>query len=217
MIKTTATILLAFVSLAMLLPPAVYGQEMFESEENGYRLQIPEGWVIQENEDVESSIDEVGFAIVAMLCKEDEALPAIGQGGEHNCASAELTDTILINMWPDLSSRPEFQNASIITTDDLVALHIQDIHHASSQIRIQNTTDVDEFTKLVNMTYTYNDDAGTLLLSGDFPVDSKSMAMVMLSQDRDTGYSINNNLINDNQTQHSPAVQEVFDSFELVS
>jgi hypothetical protein len=45
--------------------------------------------------------------------------------------------------------------------------------------------------------------------------------MFMLTQNRDIGYIINNSLSLENQTQqqlqHSPVVQEVFNSFEVVS
>jgi hypothetical protein len=111
---------------------------------------------------------------------------------------------------------PEFQHSSstiIPTTNDLVALWIQHLQNiGSSQIKIENTTDVDEFTRIVNMTSEY------------FNVNVKSLIMFVLSEDRNTGYSILNNkphnilLVDDyNQTEHSPAVQEVFDSFEVVS
>lgn len=53
--------------------------------------------------------------------------------------------------------------------------------------------------------------AGTFLPFDDYTYDVNSSTMFVLSQDRNTGYSINNNvaLVSDNQTeQHSPAVQE---------
>jgi hypothetical protein len=70
------------------------------------------------------------------------------------------------------------------------------------------------------MTYTYYSDAGTPFNPyDDYVSDVKRAAMFVLSQDRDTGYAIVNNITDDNnQTrQHSPAVWEVFNSFEVVS
>jgi plastocyanin len=202
----------------------------FESEEDGFRLQVPQDWVIQDD-DITTPSDR-SFDTVAMLCLENEALPGIG--GKHNCLAANLTDSIFINRWSDLQSMPQFQNESsssdsafggnssnnmiIPTTDDLVALRIQALQNQSdSQIKIENTTDVDEFTKLVNMTYQSVDRAGTILPFDDSTYNVKSTIMFVLSQDRNTGYYIANNIAADNQTQQSPAVQEVFDSFELVA
>jgi hypothetical protein len=70
--------------------------------------------------------------------------------------------------------------------------------------------DINEFTKIVDITSTNNNNN----------VDVKSRIMFMLTQNRDIGYIINNSLSPENQTQqlqHSPVVQEVFNSFEVVS
>ena len=242
-ITNTATIAILF-SLAMVVTTITTttttittasaqqsADRIFESEEDGFRLQIPQGWVIQ-GDDIFTPSDQ-SFDNVAMLCLENEALPGIG--GKHNCQSANLTDSIFINKWSDLQSMPQFQNESsssdsalggnssnnmmiiIPTTEDLVALRIQALQNQSdSQIKIENTTDVDEFTKLVDMTYQSVDEAGTILPFDDSTYNVKSTTMFVLSQDRNTGYYISNNIATDNQTQHSPAVQEVFNSFEIV-
>lgn len=159
-----------------------------------------------------------GIEVIAELCLENEALPAVG--GAYNCEAAARTDEISIERWPDLQSRPEFENITssnyTITTNDLLALRIQWLNNNASVfgIKIENSTDIDEFTKLVNMTYTRQDRVNIF-----FPVevDRKSSQMYVLSQDRNTGYVIYNNLNNTETQQHSPAVQEVFNSFELVT
>jgi hypothetical protein len=191
----------------------------FESEDDGFRLQIPQGWVIQDDDIV---LDPTAnYETIAVLCLENEALP--GLGGDYNCQAANLTDLININRWSDLQSMPEFQNESddssgvMITTNDLVALWIQYLQNFSNQIQIENSTDIYEFRKVDNMTYTYYSDAGTPFNPyDDFTYDVRSAQMYVLNQDRDTGYLINNNIADDNQTKHSPAVREVFYSFELV-
>jgi hypothetical protein len=195
----------------------------YESEELGFRLQVPQGWVIQDEDIITAPLDP-NIETIATLCLENEALP--GVGGDYNCEAANLTDVIYINRFSDLQSRPEFQNESdtdstiIPTTDDLVALWIQELQNESaSQIKIENTTDIDEFTKIVDMTYQYVETAGTVLPFDDFTYGLKSTGMYVLSQDRNTGYNIVNNLPIPNilnKTEHSPAVQQVFDSFQLV-
>jgi hypothetical protein len=60
----------------------------------------------------------------------------------------------------------------------------------------------------------YYDPAG-LLPFDETTTDSKARIMFVLSQDRNTGYSISHAIV---QTeQYPPAVQEVFNSFELVA
>jgi hypothetical protein len=176
----------------------VDSNRIFESEEDGFRLQIPQGWVIQDEDIITAPVDPI-IETIAMLCLENEALPDVG--GDYNCEAASLTDSILINRFPDLQSRPEFQNESatdstiIPTTDDLVALWIQELQNeGTSQIRIENTTDIDEFTKTVDMTYLYVETAGTALPFDDFTYEVKNTGMYVLSQDRNTGYTISNSL-----------------------
>ena len=96
-----------------------------------------------------------------------------------------------------------------VTTNDLVALWIQYLqNNTTSQIKIGNTTDVDEFTKIVDMTYIVHSAAGTLLPLDDYSYDVKCSLMFALSQDRNTGYQIFNNMATPNiwnRTEHSPA------------
>ena len=114
---------------------------------------------------------------------------------------------------------PKSQNESsrsdiiIPTTNDLVALRIQALQNTSpSQIRIEDTTDVDEFTKIVNMTFASVERGGTLLPFDDYTINMKSAGMFVLTQDRNTAYVIHNNVFPDPTTeeerQHLPAVQE---------
>jgi hypothetical protein len=201
-------------------------QGQFESQEGGFRLQVPEGWVIQDGDDIiDSTTLDSGSEDVAVLCPEKDALPGIG--GAHNCQAANLTDSIFITRWSDLQSRPEFENASssnngVITptTDDMVALWVRYLQNVSaSQIKIVNATDVNGFTRIVNMTYQVVNKAGTLLPFDDYTYGVKAAVMLALSQDRNTGYSIVNALSDHNiynRTEFSPAVKEVFDSFELI-
>ena len=191
----------------------------FESEVDGFRLQVPQGWVIEDNENIPT--EPLGIEDIALLCPQNEALPAIG--GEYNCLAANLSDGIFISRYPDLQSMPELQDIpEPPTTNDLLALWIQALQtgNQTRDIQIVNTTDVDEFRKIADMTWIVYDVAGTPFNPfDDFTYNAKSESMFVLSQDRNTGYQIVNTLavpnIN-NQTEHSPAVQEVFNSFELI-
>jgi hypothetical protein len=222
-VKITATIAILF-SFGMVFPTTAVSAQSdrtYQSEDDGFRLQVPQGWVIEDHDNIPQGPNGES---AALLCLENEALP--GLGGEHNCQAANLTDAIYINIWPDLQSMPEFQNESssngIITPtiDDMVALWVRYLQNVSaSQIKIVNATDVNEFTKIVNMTYQVVNNAGTLLPFDDYTYNVKAAVMLALSQDRNTGYSIVNALSDHNiynQTEFSPAVQEVFNSFEIL-
>lgn len=205
-IVVVVLMLLAAASSDAMIPLLAYGQttgeggQIYQSEENGFRLQVPEGWVIQDGDDViDSTTLDSGSEDVAVLCPEKDALPGIG--GAHNCQAANLTDSIFITRWSDLPSRPEFENESssngIITPtiDDMVALWVRYLQNVSaSQIKIVNATDVNEFTKIVNMTYQVVNNSGTLLPFDDYTYNVKAAVMLALSQDRNTGYSIVNAL-----------------------
>jgi hypothetical protein len=190
----------------------------FESEEDGFRLQVPAGWVIEDHDTIPffepsgaASAASAGEQM-AVMCLENEALP--GLGGEYNCQAGALTDIIFINRYPDLQSLPEFEDDTAQpTTNDLLALWIQYLQNNTSGIQIVNNTDVDEFTKIVNMTYTFYN-PGSILPFDEASNDVKTRLLFVLSQDRNIGYEIVNSIGINNQT--SPAVQEVFNSFELV-
>ena len=125
----TMTVAVLF-SFAMIITTitvtAAQSDRTFQSEEDGFRLQIPQGWVIEDHDNVSLQPNGEG---AAMLCLENEALPGIG--GEYNCQAANVSDAIFINRWPDMQSMPEFQNESddsndsssniIPTTNDLLA------------------------------------------------------------------------------------------------
>ena len=229
---TTTTPPAAVIVMAQLQQPQSQQQrqsqqqqgEVFESEEDGFRLQIPEGWVIQDHDII--STPEPNTRDAAVLCLESEALPAVGGGA--NCQAGALTDIIAIVKWPDLQSMPEFENVSMPTTNDLVALYVQFLQstNQTSDIQIVNSTDVDEFTKIINMTYIADDDAGTAFNPFDDSTNPvKSLQMFKLSQEnRNVGYFILNNLaipttttdIYNQTAEHSPAVNTVFNSFEIV-
>jgi hypothetical protein len=115
---------------------------------------------------------------------------------------------------------PEFQqskSSTNITTNDLVALWIKYLQNNSiSQIKIENNTDINEFRKTVDITWQGLETAGTVLPFDDYTYGMKTALMFVLSQDRNTGYMINNNRLMEDPREQSPVLQEVFNSFELV-
>src|SRR3712207_5363995 len=108
--KKHGTVIIAIIIIALLAvttttPTLVLAQEIFESEEDNFRLQIPAGWVIEDFDNI--TYEGYSEVDIAILCPASEALPGIG--GEYNCQAANITDVIAISSLPDLQSIPEFQ------------------------------------------------------------------------------------------------------------
>src|SRR5215204_2467911 len=66
-------------------PPAVTqnGTTLFQSTEDGIRLKVPEGWIIQDVNNTGSTFSEEstqGYGILAQLCPQEEG-QGQGQGG----------------------------------------------------------------------------------------------------------------------------------------
>jgi hypothetical protein len=84
-----------------------YGQtddrRTYESEEFGFRLQIPQGRVIQDENLMNSSnlFVTTSYEPIALLCLENEALPGIG--GKYDCESAGQYDISISGSWGDLT------------------------------------------------------------------------------------------------------------------
>jgi K+-transporting ATPase c subunit len=64
------TILAVVVVIAIITPPitAVLAQDVFESQEDGCRLQVPQGWVIQDDNIMSS---QPRSEVIATLCLEN--------------------------------------------------------------------------------------------------------------------------------------------------
>lgn len=72
--------------------------ELFENEDYGFRLQIPQGWVAQDISEEEGfdRYREAGASHVVTICREDEALPGIG--GTYNCEAQQWQQTNYASM-----------------------------------------------------------------------------------------------------------------------
>src|SRR5829696_9345923 len=111
-------------------PPAVTqnGTTLFQSTEDSFRLQVPEGWIIHDVNNTGSTLSEEsrqGYGILAQLCPQGEeqggqgaALAnnvsgSAGGGNTVHCQGSE-GDIIHIVRYPDLNAR--LQAANNITT-----------------------------------------------------------------------------------------------------
>jgi hypothetical protein len=154
--------------------PAVIKNGTFQNTADGFRMQVPYGWVVQDIDNLHLPnfliANEAGFFILAMICPQQEAVP--GTVGTYNCEQSESSVQILHDR---LSHRPEFEvieDPASITPDDFLAFVVEKMQGRNyTNIQIINSTDLtinitsaeDPNTtigiapaKLVEMTYQLN-------------------------------------------------------------
>jgi hypothetical protein len=95
------------------------------TDDTGFAVDIPPGWVVQDYNNTSAQDREVekriGYVVLAMICREDEALPAIGGG--INCEDA--TSPVIIFRYRGFATEPEFSAVQNITTNDFFAYQLQ--------------------------------------------------------------------------------------------
>ena len=154
--------------------PAVIENGTFQNTADGFRMQVPYGWVVQDIDNLHLpnflTANEAGFFILAIICPQQEAVP--GTVGTYNCEQSESSVQILHDR---LSHRPEFEvieDPASITPDDFLAFVVEKMQGRNyTNIQIINSTDLtinitsaeDPNTtigiapaKLVEMTYQLN-------------------------------------------------------------
>lgn len=154
--------------------PAVIENGTFQNTADGFRMQVPYGWVVQDIDNLHLPnfliANEAGFFILAIICPQQEAVP--GTVGTYNCEQSESSVQILHDR---LSHRPEFEvieDPASITPDDFLAFVVEKMQGRNyTNIQIINSTDLtinitsaeDPNTtigiapaKLVEMTYQLN-------------------------------------------------------------
>ena len=140
---------------------------LFQSTEDSFRLQVPQGWVIHDVNNTGSMLVEEstqGYGILAQLCPEEQqqqqqqgaaALSNVsgsgeGEGGGGNTATScqgSEGDIIHIVRYPDLDTRLQAANNittnnSIVTIDNILLYHMQKLEEVGySDIEIVDSTD----------------------------------------------------------------------------
>jgi hypothetical protein len=126
--------------------PAVIQNGTFQSAADGFRLQVPYGWVVQDIDNLHLPnfrvTNEAGFFILAIICPQLEA--AQGTAAEmYNCEQSGSSVEILHDR---LSHRPEFEvieDPASITPDDFLAFVIEEMQGRNyTNVQIINSTDL---------------------------------------------------------------------------
>jgi hypothetical protein len=125
--------------------PAVIQNGTFQNTEDGFRMQVPDDWVVQDIDNLHLPnfrvANEAGFLILAIICPQQEAL--LGIGGMYNCEQSESSVEILHDR---LSHRPEFEvieDPANITSDDFLVFMVEEMQGRNyTNIQIINRTDL---------------------------------------------------------------------------
>jgi hypothetical protein len=132
-------------------PAATLNGTTFQNIEDGFRVQVPQGWVVHDMENTGFALlEEVmqGYAILAQLCPEEQqqALRNVGSGTLSSCEGSE-GDVIYIVRYPNLGARLGFASDDITTISNntinhILSYQIQKLQEVGYRdIQILNSTD----------------------------------------------------------------------------
>jgi PKD repeat protein len=144
-------------------PPAITQNSttLFQSTEDGIRLRVPDGWIIHDVNNTNSTLSEEstqGYGILAQLCPQEEgeqeqAAVLSNVSTSSNTASScqgSQGEVIHIVRYPDLDTRlfdnnvtTTNNNMTTTTADNILTYHLQKLQEVGYRsIQIVNSTDV---------------------------------------------------------------------------
>src|SRR5829696_3294067 len=139
---------------------------LFQSANDSFSVQVPQGWIIQDVDNTGSALLEEatqGYGILAQLCPEEEeeqqgAVPttlpnAGGSGRGDDTSSCEGSENYVIRIvrYPDLDTRfkaannvtTNSNNNSSVTNDNILSYHLQKLQEIDYRgIQIVNSADM---------------------------------------------------------------------------
>src|ERR671910_2456786 len=138
-------------------PAAIESTRLFQSTNDSFSIQVPQGWIIQDVNNTGSELSEEatqGYDILAQLCPEEEqqqalTLPDVGGGGGDTFSCEESENYVIhIVRYHDLDNRLQVDNNvnanNIMTTNDNILLyHLQKLEEVGYRdIQIVNSADM---------------------------------------------------------------------------
>jgi hypothetical protein len=142
-------------------PAAIQNTTSFQSTDDSFSLQVPEGWIIHDVDNTGSVLLEEeatqGYGILAQLCPEEErqqqppTLPNVDSSGDTFSSSCEGSenDVMHIVRYPDLNNRLQVANNvtatnnSSMINDNILLYHLQKLQEVGYRsIQIVNSTDM---------------------------------------------------------------------------
>jgi hypothetical protein len=204
---------------------------VFQSTVDGIRVGVPDGWVVEDLNNTDSSLQQseqsYGAGGLVELCPQILATPQIG--GSYLCPDAqEGLDSVSVWRFADLKSRPEFtglvQRNQSITTTDLVAFYFLFLEQKANFTNIRLLQNIDTTVNVIDpqtnetiATAPAKYIETTYLESNGIPNEG-DIALLVLSDDGNTGYILLPlaSLLT-TAGELPPEHQLVFDSFQLVA
>ncbi|MFL6478397.1 MAG: hypothetical protein ACJ707_06225, partial [Nitrososphaera sp.] len=142
-------------------PAAIENTKAFQSTTDGFSIQVPRGWTIQDVDNTGSFLSEEatrGYGILAQLCpQQEQQLPGqttklsdVNEDGTLSCDGRE-EHTIHIVRYPDLDNRLQRSNNATTannnelatTDDDILLYHLQKLEEVGYRgIHIVNRADM---------------------------------------------------------------------------
>jgi hypothetical protein len=204
---------------------------VFQSTVDGIRVGIPDGWVVEDLNNTDSSSQQseqsYGAGNLVELCPQILATPQIG--GTYLCPDTqEGLDSVSVWRFAELKSRPEFaglvQRNQSITTTDLVAFYFLFLEQKAnfSNIRLLQNIDttvnvIDPQTNETIATAPAKYIETTYQESNGIPNEG-DIALLVLSNDGNTGYVLLPlATLLSAAGELPPEHKLVFDSFQLVA
>jgi hypothetical protein len=130
---------------------AIPAATIFQSTNDSFRVQVPEGWVIQDvNNTGFALLEEVrqGYGILAQLCLQEQQPTLSNVSGDTVSCQGSENDVIHIVRYPDLDTRVQAANNvttdnNNITDDNNLLYHLQKLQEVGYRdIQIVNSTDM---------------------------------------------------------------------------
>ena len=138
---------------------AIHSTTFFQSTDDGFRVQVPDGWVIDDVDNTGSTLSEEStedYTMLAQLCPENEqqqqrTVPSDdGSGDTANCQGSE-NEVIFVVRYNDLDDALQVgndvsttnNNTSMTTSDNILLYNIQKLQEVGyGDIEIVNSTDM---------------------------------------------------------------------------
>ena len=153
-------------------PDDIQSTTLFQSTNDSFSVEVPEGWIIQDVDNTGSALSEEvtqGYGILAQLCPEEEqqqvvvpTLPDVNGGGDTLACEGSESEVIHIIRYHDSDNRlPAANNDitssgnSIMTNDNILSYHLQklqEIGYMGTQIVNSTLTTVDITNPQTNQT-----------------------------------------------------------------
>jgi hypothetical protein len=141
---------------------AIHSTTFFQSTDDGFRVQVPDGWIIDDVDNTGSALSEEssqGYAMLAQLCPEEEeqqkqpTVPTVGGSADTSSCQGSENDVIFIVRYHDLDNALQVgnnatttttnNNTSMTTSDNILLYNIQKLQEVGyGDIEIVNSTDM---------------------------------------------------------------------------